>query len=372
MSEARSSRTRLTLAGDATLATAISRINRFWVSGLSAAGYGVTAEDPSSAGDGGATNGALADVLIHHDYRQHFARCAVGNARRRIAVRTWDFGPFPRAWAARIGRDFDQLWVHTSWVREKAIEGGVAPESVAIVPNGFDPAVFTPDGPEAGSDGRFTFLFVGAAVVRKGLDILLRAYGEAFSASDDVRLIVKGHSGDAFYGGQHLTDAIASFAGDPGRPALRYIDDYLPDRDLAALYRGADVGVFPYRAEGFAMPILEAMACALPCVVPHFGACLDFCSPENSFFVEPRRIRLPVRRELAFNAFEFREQIEAVDFAEIPVANLATALRAAYECDGDERQRRGTAAAHLCHTRWRWTDALSCITGILSADGFPP
>ena len=101
--------TDVALIGDASLATAYSRINRVWLEGLRAAGYRTDGE------------GAL-DVLIHHDYSQHFATCDAGAARHRVAVRTWDFGPFPRAWAERIGRDFDRLWVHSEWVREKAIE----------------------------------------------------------------------------------------------------------------------------------------------------------------------------------------------------------------------------------------------------------
>jgi len=35
------------------------------------------------------------------------------------------------------------------------------------------------------------FLFVGGAIARKGFDLLLDAYREAFRSSDDVTLIVK-------------------------------------------------------------------------------------------------------------------------------------------------------------------------------------
>lgn len=350
--------TRVTLVGDRTEPTAISRVNRFWAEGLQAAGYHIDE-----------TGG---QVSLHHDYRQHFATCAAGDAALRIAVRTWDFGPFPPTWTQRIGRDFDRLWVHTTWIRDKAIEGGAPAHLVSIVPHGFDPGVFTPAGPTAGLDEAFTFLFVGATVPRKGFDVLLRAYAEAFSAADAVRLVVKGHTADTFYAGQHMSDRITEFQRDPSHAPLRHIDGYVSDYDLAAMYRAADAGVFPYRAEGFAMPILEAMACGLPCIVPRFGACLDYCTEASAFFVEPRRIRLPVRQEFAFNAFEFREQITAVDFCEVPVAALAGVMRDVFEGGRQAAQARGAAAAEACHRGWTWQRAFDRIVAQLSVDGFPP
>lgn len=345
--------TRLAFVGDTSRSTAVSRVNRVWLPRLAQAGYELVGDDG-------------ADVLIHHDYHQHFATCPAGRADRRVAVRTWDFGPFPRTWTGRIGHDFDRLWVHTEWIREKAIEGGVDPDRVSVVPHGFDPSVFSACGPAADLGPRFTFLFVGATVARKGVDVLLRAYADAFSPDEPVCLILKGHSGDMSYDGQPMAEEIDRFGRDPGKPALRHLDSYLSDEELAALYRAADTGVFPYRAEGFAMPILEAMACGLPCIVPRFGACLDYCTDDNAFLVDARRIRFRVGRDVAFNALGFREQVEHVDFCEVRVADLAAALRRAYDASDAERRARGAAAARTAHERWTWDRAMARVLQLLA------
>jgi glycosyltransferase involved in cell wall biosynthesis len=52
---------------------------------------------------------------------------------------------------------------------------------------------------------------------------------------------------------------------------------YVPDAELARLYRGADVFVFPSRFEGFGIPVVEAMASGVPCVVSSHPSLDEAC-----------------------------------------------------------------------------------------------
>jgi len=223
------------------------------------------------------------------------------------------------------------------------------------------------DGPEAYLGERFHFLFVGASVPRKGFDVLLAAYRRAFSARDPVCLVVKDHTGDVFYKGQYLTGAVQQHLADREAPSLRYIDDYLPDHELAALYRACDAGVFPYRAEGFAMPILEAMACGLPSLVPRFGACLDYCADNTTWFLEPRRIRLSVGKEMAYNTLGFREEIQRVDFCQVQIEHLAERMREVFKTSAESRKARGAAAAATALSGWSWDHSIAALSEILRA-----
>ena len=56
---------------------------------------------------------------------------------------------------------------------------------------------------------------------------------------------------------------------DPSR-AVRL--DYASRADLAALYRAADLLLFPSRYEGFGLPVLEAMSAGLPVVAAREGS----------------------------------------------------------------------------------------------------
>ena len=78
--------------------------------------------------------------------------------------------------------------------RAAFVASGVAPELVHVVPNGDRPRRASR---RRGRRARFrhekstVFLFVGGTTYRKGIDILLEAYGRAFTSDDDVCLVLK-------------------------------------------------------------------------------------------------------------------------------------------------------------------------------------
>ena len=326
--------------------SAFALVNAQWSRALSGAGYRVVdfnrGDDPP-------------DFVIHHDFESHFTAFEPPPAGKCIAVRTWDFGPLPPAWTGKINRQFHQYWAYSGWIAAQAKAAGVEPERIRVVPLGIDPAVFTPEGPACAlaTERTFRFLFVGGVSLRKGTDLLLDAYRRAFSRQDDVCLVLKDHSGDLFYRENHARERIAGMQNDPGAPEILHLDEFLPEAELAALYRSADLAVFPYRAEGFCLPILEAMACGTPSVVPDFGACLDFCTAGTSYLVKARRIRAPVSRSFSV-ALGFTEVLEEVDFCELPVNRLAETLRAARDAPAAERQAKSRSGAAWARDRMTW------------------
>jgi len=296
------------------------------------------------------------DVFIQHDYQQNFSELSLPDEGKLVAVRTWDFGPFPPSWAEKINHEFDQLWVHTSWVKENAIRGGVDPGKVFVVPLGINPLTFRPNGPVRHLPSRksFRFLFVGKTIIRKGVDILLQAYTTAFSEDDDVVLVIKDNPSDVFYKGIDLGDEIIRLSRRSRTPEIVYIDDFLSKQGLASLYRACDAAVFPYRAEGFCLPIIESMGCGTPCIVPNFGAALDFCGPNNSFPVVARRIQLPVTGSFSINTLGFKTEVREVDFCEVSVDALAAQMRALYDGHREMIVEKGRKAAFTVRTRFTW------------------
>ena len=149
---------------------------------------------------------------------------------------------------ADTARSCDVVFVNSEYTgRDVVGRLGVAPDRVKVAYPGVKEA-FRADGARADL-GRPYVLTVATLEPRKNLTALVEAHR---LLGDDFLLAVAGGSG---WGDQ---------------PELRGPNvvrlGFVTDEELARLYRGAAVAVYPSRFEGFGMPITEAMACGVPVV----------------------------------------------------------------------------------------------------------
>lgn len=233
-----------------------------------------------------------ADVHVRHQWPPKFEAPAEG---AWAMIQPWEFGGIPQEWVAPMTNQVDEIWVPTSHVRDGYLRSGIPADKVIVIPNGVDTDRLNPGASKypLKTRKRFKFLFVGGTILRKGIDILLEAYEKAFSSTDDVCLVIKDLGGKSFYKGQTAKDRIAEIQANPLAPEIEYLDDPLTDAEIAGLYAACDCLVHPYRGEGFALPIAEAMATSLPVIVTGYGACLDFCDPETAYLIPAREVPLP-------------------------------------------------------------------------------
>ena len=137
------------------------------------------------------------------------------------------------------------------------------PTCVYVVPWGVD-ARFCP-GPASSDGGPPYLLAVGTLQPRKNLEAALVAFERAGDAGLEHELVVIGARG-------WRDDAVVGRVRGSRYAARIRLTGFVPDDELAALYRGADALLFPSRYEGFGLPALEAMASGTPVVATRAGA----------------------------------------------------------------------------------------------------
>ncbi len=143
------------------------------------------------------------------------------------------------------------------------------PEKVVVTYNGVE-SQFSPResyvneteaiGRRFGIERQF-LLAVGSLQPRKNLVRLIRAYAKLRSESDDFthQLVIVGRK-------LWLADEIFTEVSRQKWSKDVILTDYVKDEDLPALYRAADIFVYPSLFEGFGLPPLEAMACGTPVI----------------------------------------------------------------------------------------------------------
>jgi glycosyltransferase involved in cell wall biosynthesis len=169
---------------------------------------------------------------------------------------------------ANAARTCDLVFVNSAFTGEDVVATlRVERQRVRVAHPGVR-EVFSTDG-EAASLGAPYVLTVATLEPRKNLQTLVEAHR---LLGGDLLLAVAGGEG---WGEQPLLS-------DPRIRRLGFVDD----AELARLYRGAAVAVYPSRYEGFGMPIVEALACGCP-VVASAHPSLDEASGDAAVRADP-------------------------------------------------------------------------------------
>lgn len=155
----------------------------------------------------------------------------------------------------------DEIIVPSHWCKKVFRESGVT-KPLRVIPLGVDTSLYVPGVKPMGfSKGLkdFVFLSVFGWSMRKGYDVLLKAYFEEFTSDDPVSLLIMSR-----YKGstdEHQKNVIrediartASMVRNPKKPHVLLFGDTLSDEMMPRLYASADCYVLISRGEGFGLP----------------------------------------------------------------------------------------------------------------------
>lgn len=251
---------------------------------------------------------------------------------RKIGYFFCDFTSLPDAFVRQVNAMFDVVAVTSTFVQDTFLRAGVS-VPVTVWHHGVDTAVWNFIDRRVRES--FTFLFVGVAQWRKGLDVLLQAFSTEFGQGEDVRMIIK--SSD--------WGALTPYRKRWKDARITWLHRSMRIGDLARLYAAADCLVIASRGEGFCLPGLEAMATGLPIVAHDWGGHKDYARDDLAYLVRSHGASVVVHPNFGWTSPPL--------VGEPDLEHLRHQMRFVFEHRG-EALERGREAAAVVARDWTW------------------
>ena len=156
---------------------------------------------------------------------------------------------------------------------------------VVVAPLGVDRSIFheaigaRQARDQAGQPGPTIFVNNGKWEWRKGHDFLLQAFCNAFTPRDNIilkllsRSYILSNADNDSWAQAFISSAIGT--------RVQLVPRLATQQEVAALLAGCDCGVFPSRAEGWNLGLLECMSMGLTVIATNYSAHTEFVEAAN-------------------------------------------------------------------------------------------
>jgi len=178
----------------------------------------------------------------------------------------------------------DKIFVASQWAKNICLsELSQSEDNIIVMPLGVDTDIFKPAS-NVNQDKKTIFFNCGKWEKRKGHDILPIIFDEAFDADDNVELWMMNHN--------PFLEARASekwknlYIDSKNGHKVRFIDRAKTQEEVYNIMAKVDCGIFPSRAEGWNLELLEVMSCGKPVIATNYSAHTEFCNDENAHLIQ--------------------------------------------------------------------------------------
>ena len=258
------------------------------------------------------------------------------------------------------------IWVPSQWAKTILLSHGIGGDQIHVVHEGVDPDIYHPYcRPKLSNRGVFRFFMCGKKETRKGFDELLQRFKIAFGTDAKTELHLKA---DYFWGGRGQANAkqneLARQIDDLGLKNVVPISNALSTSDMALIYNNYDAMIFPSRAEGWGLPLIEAIACGLPAISTYYSGHTEYLAAIDGQFVRLDHQLHPITCPEFLQHWKSGGQWAVASPEEI--ATKLVFLKENY----NSFQQHAMFASQTIRDRFSWRHAAEQAVGSLQSVGF--
>lgn len=177
----------------------------------------------------------------------------------------------------------DKLFVSSSWAKLIAVNQLKIPEeNIHIIPLGVDANIFKPK--ESTQNTKTIFFNCGKWEIRKGHDVLIDVFNKAFDDNDDVELWMMCEN--PFLSKEQQNSWLKLYLNSKLGNKIKIINRKESQFEVYNIMSQADCGIFPARAEGWNLELLEMLACGKHVITTNYSAHTEFCNNENASLIQ--------------------------------------------------------------------------------------
>jgi len=182
----------------------------------------------------------------------------------------------------------DHLVVCSKWAKETVLNNiDRSPETIHVVPLGVDRSIFHDNykNEESSVPAPTRFMNMGKWEVRKGHDIVIKAFNQAFPPDANVELHM--FNDNPFLKPAKTKEWHDLYLKGPLSSKIHFGKRLLNQVAVYNNMKLMDCGVFPSRAEGWNLEILEMMSCGKHIITTDVTGHTEFCDQYNSSLIYP-------------------------------------------------------------------------------------
>ena len=192
----------------------------------------------------------------------------------KIAYNVWESTLQPQQYFDKL-KEFDEMWVPSKWQRDVTIAQGYDPNKIKVVPEGVDINTFFPEetSHKLTSDGRFKFFLAGRWDYRKSIKEIIETFLKTFDKTEPVDLIISVDNPFSNDGLNSTEERLEHYGFTDDRIKILH---FPPREEYIKILKSCDAFLSCARAEGWNLPLIEAMACGTPSIYSNCSGQLEF------------------------------------------------------------------------------------------------